>query len=375
MTTGYPQPQADTHLTPVHGTGDSAPQDVLFGVVRRVLFELDPERAHDLALRALDWPGMSRLLARYRRDDAPFRCMDLDFPNRVGLAAGLDKNGDHIDALGAIGFGHLEIGTVTPRAQPGNPRPRIFRLENRHALVNRLGFNNLGVDHLVERATARRYGGILGINIGKNATTPNERAADDYLACLERVWSVADYVTINISSPNTTGLRDLQHGDSLARLLDALVDARERLSTEHGARRPIAVKIAPDMSDAELDDFCAAVTSRRIDGVITGNTTRRRDVIEGHLYARETGGLSGAPLRPIADERLAAVRARLGAGTALIGVGGIGCGADAAAKRRIGADLVQLYTGFIFHGPALVRDCVAATATDRTGARPGQSTQ
>ena len=342
--------------------------DRTWSLARAALFELDPERAHDLALAVMEMPGARALLARRygatartARAGAPVRVMGLDFPNRVGLAAGLDKDGAHVDALGALGVGHLEVGTVTPRAQPGNPKPRMFRLERHGALINRMGFNNDGVDALVERVSRRRWRGVLGINVGKNASTPNERAVDDYVTCLERVWPVADYVAVNISSPNTAGLRELQHGDALEALLDALGDARERLATEHGRRLPIAVKIAPDMDDAALDGFAAAVAARAIDAVIVGNTTRGRAPVAGHLHAPEAGGLSGTPLRALADDRLAAVRARLPEDVALIGVGGIDSGAAAAVKVGLGADLVQVYTGLIYRGPALVGEAVRAT--------------
>ena len=353
------------------------PADRLWSLVRAALLELDPERAHDLALRAMELPGARALTARRyggaAPDDpiaatAPVRVMGLELPNRVGLAAGLDKDGAHVDALGALGFGHLEVGTVTPRPQPGNPRPRMFRLEAHGALINRMGFNNGGVDALVERVSRRRWRGVLGVNVGKNASTPNERAVDDYVTCLERAWPVADYVAVNVSSPNTAGLRDLQHGDALARLLDALCDARERLATRHGVRRPIAVKIAPDMDDAALGGFADAAVVRGIDAVIVGNTTRQRIAVAGHLHAPEAGGLSGAPLRGLADDRLAAARARLPAGVALVGVGGVDSGAAAAAKIALGADLVQLYTGLIYRGPGLVRETVRGT--DDAGPSP-----
>jgi len=346
----------------------------LFALGRAVLFELDPERAHDLALALLDRPAVQRLMRRrYAVGGRPVRHLGIDFPNRVALAAGLDKNGDHIEALDALGFGALEIGTVTPRPQPGNPTPRLFRLPGHGALINRLGFNNKGVDHLVGRLERCRRSVPLGVNVGKNATTPLERAADDYALCLERVYPHADWVSVNISSPNTANLRALQGGTALARLLARLKETQSALATRHGRCVPLAVKIAPDLDDTGLDDFCAAVREHGIEAVISGNTTFAREPVAGHLYARETGGLSGAPLKALADERLHAVAERLaGSDTTLIGTGGISKGSDALGKLERGADLVQLYTGLIFHGPALVRDCVRATA--RANAVDGSAT-
>jgi len=334
----------------------------LFAIGRAILFQMDPEKAHDMALSMLSRAPVPGFLAkRYQTQDAHVSCLGLDFPNRIGLAAGLDKNGDYIDALGAMGFGHVEVGTVTPKPQSGNPKPRIFRLPNHGALINRLGFNNKGVDHLVEQVQQRQFTGRLGINIGKNATTSLDDAEQDYLHCLERVFPHADYITINISSPNTQGLRDLQHGDRLASLLSAVKNAQSRLSTEHGRHVPIAVKIAPDMSDAELDEFCEHVVAHEIEAVISGNTTNSREPVSTHLYAAEAGGMSGKPLKPLADDRLNAVVERLRDKAVLMGVGGVSCGADAQTKIAAGASLVQLYSGLIYHGPALVRDCVLST--------------
>jgi len=339
------------------------PRDALFKLGRAILFEMDPEKAHDLALSLLSRaPVRTFLTRRYSTTPAPIDCLGQTFSNRLGLAAGLDKNGDYIDALGAMGFGHLEIGTVTPKPQPGNARPRLFRLQQHRALINRMGFNNAGVDHLVRQVKQRKYPGKLGINIGKNASTPLDEARYDYLYCLERVYPHADYITINISSPNTQGLRDLQHGERLASLLNALKNSQSKLATQHDRYVPIAVKIAPDMTNEELDDFCQAIVLHEIDAVIAGNTTSQREAVSTHLYAREAGGLSGAPLKELANDRLKALSTRLGSKAALIGVGGVSCGMDARIKIDNGATLVQLYTGLIYHGPALVRDCINSTS-------------
>jgi dihydroorotate dehydrogenase len=339
------------------------PKDWLFSLGRAILFEMDPEQAHDLALKLMSRDPVTKLLAKkYAVPNSQVDCLSQTFANRVGLAAGLDKNGDYIDALGAMGFGHLEIGTVTPRAQAGNSKPRIFRLEQHGALINRLGFNNLGVDYLVERVQKRKYSGKLGINIGKNLVTPLDDAENDYLYCMERIYAHADYISINISSPNTQGLRDLQHGERLRSLFTALKNSQSRLATSHGKYVPLAVKIAPDMSNAELDDFCEQVLAHEIEAVIAGNTTSERAAVATHLYATEAGGLSGAPLKALANDRLKAVAERIGTKAALIGVGGISCANDAQEKLDAGATLVQFYSGLIYHGPALVRDCVLKTS-------------
>jgi len=324
---------------------------------------MEPERAHDVALGFASNPlAKAWNRRRYAAAGSPTACMGLDLPNPVGLAAGLDKNGDYIDALGAMGFGFIEIGTITPEPQNGNPKPRLFRLEKHGALINRMGFNNLGVDHLVARAEKRTFNGILGINIGKNASTPLDDAQSDYLICLQKVYAVADYITVNVSSPNTQGLRDLQHGEKLRSLLDALKNSQTKLADQHGAYKPFVIKIAPDMSEEELQDFCAAVVEFEIDGVIAGNTTSQREMVATSEHARETGGLSGAPMQMLANDRLVIVARELAGKATLIGVGGINTGADAAKKCRLGADLVQLYTGLIYHGPALVQDCIRKTA-------------
>ena len=338
------------------------PTDPLFALGRAILFEMDPEKAHDMALGMLNSRPARHLLGkRYQVTPVNTAALGLHFDNRIGLAAGLDKNGDYIDALGTLGFGHIEVGTVTPRAQIGSDKPRIFRLVQHQALINRLGFNNKGVDHLVAQVQRRSYQGRLGINIGKNATTPLEQAQDDYLYCMERVYPFADYITINISSPNTQGLRELQHGEHLRLLLDTLKNAQSRLATQHNAYVPIAIKIAPDMTNEELNDFCSRIIDHEIDALISSNTTHSREPVAKHLYARETGGLSGKPVLGLANDTLAAVHERIGDKALLFGVGGITCGNDALTKLNLGADLVQLYSGLIFHGPALVRDCIEAT--------------
>jgi dihydroorotate dehydrogenase len=285
----------------------------------------------------------------------------IDFPNPVGLAAGLDKNGAHLDALFGLGFGFVEIGTTTPRPQPGNPRPRMFRLPRHRALINRLGFNNEGVDALVrnvERARSRT--GVLGINIGKNKDTPNESAQDDYLHCLERVYPLADYVTVNISSPNTAGLRELQEEQALRRLVGTLREAQERLGARHGKRVPMLVKVAPDLSDEDIEAAARVLADLQVDGVVATNTTVSRLGIEDARHADEAGGLSGQPLMAQATYVLRRMRTRLPDSIPLIGVGGVLSGADAAAKMAAGASLVQFYTGLIYRGPVLVRECVEA---------------
>jgi dihydroorotate dehydrogenase len=336
---------------------------MLYKLVQKALFAADPELAHDLALQSLRLGhelGGTRWLCS--GPPLPLRRMGLDFANPVGLAAGMDKNADYFEAIGDLGFGFVEVGTVTPRPQPGNPRPRVFRVPQAQALINRLGFNNKGVDYLVKRVREHRFAGVLGINIGKNFDTPLERAADDYVHCLEKVHAHADYVTINISSPNTANLRDLQGSESLDRLLGQLEACRERLAQEQGRRVPMAVKVAPDLEIGAIDDICQLVLKYRVDAVIATNTTIRRPGIEGLEHAGEAGGLSGRPLKPLADEVLKSFRQRLGADLCLIGVGGICCGQDAVAKLDLGADLVQVYTGLVYQGPSLVRECLTAIA-------------
>ncbi len=336
--------------------------DPLFSVIRSILFRLEPERAHAIALQAMASAPVKWWVAKHYATRAePCQCMGIHFANRVGLAAGLDKNGDYIDALAAIGFGSIEIGTITPKPQQGNPQPRLFRLPAHAALINRMGFNNAGIEHLIRQVERRQSTATLGINIGKNAATALDQAQSDYLHCLQRVYPLADYVTINVSSPNTEGLRELQHGDRLRSLLESLKQSQSTLCSEHKRYVPLVIKVAPDMHDTQIDAFCTACLEYAIDGVIVGNTTRERRLVADSPLAKQEGGLSGAPLRDLADQQLTKFAARLTDKVSLVGVGGISSGADAAHKLNLGAHLVQLYSGLIFNGPALVRDCIRST--------------
>jgi len=328
----------------------------LYGLARPLLFSLDEENAHQVALRAA---GVAALFAP-SAPRAPVRAMGLEFRNPIGLAAGLDKNAEHIDALGALGFGFLEVGTVTPRPQPGNPRPRLFRLPEREAIINRLGFNNVGVADFLENVRRARWNGVLGINIGKNADTPAERAIDDYELGLKQVYAQASYVTINISSPNTVGLRNLQQADQFDALLKRLTALREPLAERYGRRVPLAVKVAPDLDAAQILAIADAVRRHGIDGVIATNTSVSRDGVEGLRHAAEAGGLSGAPIRERATDVLRGFSKMLKNEVCLIGAGGIMSGTDAADKFAAGATLVQLYTGLIYRGPRLVAECASA---------------
>ena len=318
------------------------------------------EASHDVTLGMLSMLGSLQLdvLAPAPVED-PVRCMGLTFGNRVGLAAGLDKDARCIEAFGALGFGAIEVGTVTPRPQPGNPAPRMFRAPEASALVNRMGFNNRGVDALVSRVARRRWDGVLGVNIGKNKDTPAERAVDDYACCLERVHAHADYVTVNLSSPNTPGLRDLQLGAQLEALLDALAERRDALAQRDGRRAPMLVKIAPDLHDDDVAALCERLAQRGVDGVIATNTTIARPGVEGAVAA-EAGGLSGAPLHERSLAVVAAVRAAVGDAMTVVGVGGITDGGRARAMIDAGADLVQLYTGLVYRGPGLVAEAARA---------------
>ncbi|MBH1712169.1 quinone-dependent dihydroorotate dehydrogenase [Stenotrophomonas maltophilia] len=335
----------------------------MYSLARPFLFSLDAERAHGLGLSALDLAyrtGTTPLLAA-RIAPMPSTVFGLTFPTPVGLAAGRDKNGEHIDALFALGFGFVEIGTITPRPQAGNPQPRLFRLPEHNAIINRMGFNNAGVDALVrnvERARNRR--GLLGINIGKNKDTPNEQAVDDYIACLDKVYPLADYITVNISSPNTAGLRELQEETALRQLVSQLRDRQEDLAARHGRRVPMLVKVAPDLSDRDIDAAARVLGELQVDGVIATNTTIDHRKVAGDPLANEAGGLSGAPVLEQSTLVLRRLRSRLPESVPLVGVGGILSGADAVAKMAAGAALVQCYSGLIFRGPALVSECVEA---------------
>ncbi len=344
---------------------------MLYSAVRRALFSLDPEKAQRVALAALasvDALGLTGWVAP-PPVRAPRRVMGIDFPNPVGLAAGFDKNAEHIDLMAALGFGFIEVGTVTPRPQPGNPAPRIFRIPERQALVNRLGFNNVGLDRLLANIEGARFQGVLGINIGKNFDTPLERAHQDYLACLRGAYPQAAYIAVNISSPNTPKLRDLQNAAELERLLDALKSEQQTLSSSHGRYVPIAVKISPDLSAGQVEAVAALLVKHGMDGAIATNTTISREGVEGSRSAQEAGGLSGAPLLERSNAILQRLCDVLDGRLPVIGVGGILSGRDALAKLAAGASLVQLYTGLIYRGPDLVREVVEAVVQqERRGA-------
>ena len=335
---------------------------MFYSPLRSLLFRLNPETAHDWTHRWLSVaPTLPiRLIFKTCVPRAPRRVMGLDFPNPVGLAAGLDKDGECIKAWDALGFGFIEVGTVTPRPQAGNPKPRIFRLPPAQALINRMGFNNRGVDLLIEQVRRARFKGVLGINIGKNADTPVERASDDYLIGLRKVYPWASYITVNISSPNTPGLRDLQYGEALDRLLAALKAEQQRLADVHGRYVPLAIKIAPDLADADVRTVGQALLRYGMDAVIATNTTFSRAGVESLPHAQEAGGLSGAPLMARSTEVVRRLADVLEDRLPIIAVGGILSGADAAAKIAAGASLVQLYTGFIYRGPELIREAVQA---------------
>ena len=332
---------------------------VISDAVLPALARWDPERAHDWGLRGLRglrpfWPSLEA------RPGPAVRILGLEFAHPLGLAAGFDKNGDYLEALGALGFSHVELGTVTPRPQPGNPRPRMFRVPGTLGLVNRMGFNNKGVDHLVARLRRARYAGIRGVSIGKNAATPLEHAAQDYLACLGKVYALADYVAVNVSSPNTARLRELQAPDGLSSIVGPLLEERARLETRHGRRVPLLVKIAPDLDSAHLGAVAASLRSLGVDGVIATNTTTDLAALGPDWPPERRGGLSGAPLHGRSAAVIAQLRAELGGSFPIIGVGGIVDGERAVATLRAGADLLQVYTGFACRGPALLEEILDA---------------
>jgi dihydroorotate dehydrogenase len=327
---------------------------MLYALARPLLFALDPETAHSLALR---FSGIAGLLAA-KPPACPVRVMGLDFPNPVGLAAGLDKHAEHVDALASLGFGFLELGGVTPRPQPGNPRPRLFRIPQANAIINRYGLNSVGVDAFVQNL--RKTKCIVGVNIGKNKDTPNDKAADDYEVCLEKLYPHVDYVALNISSPNTVGLRDLQGAEFLENLIKRVKQKREQLRQKHGRNVAIALKIAPDLDDAQIRDIATIARREGIDGIVATNTTVTREGVSGLPHADEQGGLSGAPLRERSTHVLRVLSKELKNEIPLIGVGGILSGADAVEKLEAGASLVQIYSGLIYHGPQLVSECVSA---------------
>ena len=332
----------------------------MYTLLRPLLLSGDPERAHESSLRWLERArrlGLAGLVAGRTRE-LPVEAMGLSFPNPMGLAAGMDKNGAYIDALSNFGFGFIEVGTVTPKPQLGNPRPRLFRLGEQQAIINRMGFNNEGIGTLVRNVERARWKGVIGINIGKNKDTPNENALDDYRYCLERAWAVAHYITVNISSPNTPELRALQFGEPLRRLIGGLRELQEQIAAQRGIRRPLLVKIAPDLDEAEIEGVARTLNDLGIDGVIATNTTTDRFGVEGARHGREAGGLSGAPLYGLSTLVLRNLRRSLDPSITLVGVGGILSGADAVGKFSAGAQLLQCYSGLVYRGPRLISQCV-----------------
>ena len=330
----------------------------LYPIIKPLLFSIDAEKAHDLTLSTLKITDKSGLLNLYSKAPVcqPRQVMGLTFPNAVGLAAGLDKNGAVIDGMAALGFGFVEVGTVTPRPQPGNPKPRLFRVVEAGGIINRFGFNNLGVDNLIENVKSANYRGILGINIGKNFDTPIENATDDYLICLRKVYAHASYITVNISSPNTKNLRALQEKEALSQLLASLKFEQEKLSQQHGRYVPLALKIAPDLDAQQISEIADLLLIQKIDAVIATNTTLSREQVQGLKNAEEAGGLSGAPVKEKSTKVIQLLSQRLQGALPIIGVGGILSGSDAVEKIAAGADLVQIYSGLIYKGPKLVHD-------------------
>ncbi|KAA8730994.1 quinone-dependent dihydroorotate dehydrogenase [Acinetobacter qingfengensis] len=332
---------------------------MLYSLARPFLFKFEPERAHEMTMSSLKVAyRLGIIQSLYKQHLKPVTCMGITFPNPVGLAAGLDKNGDYIDALSALGFGFIEIGTITPRPQSGNSHPRLFRLPQAQAIINRMGFNNDGVDKLIENVKAAQYQGVLGINIGKNADTPVEQATEDYLICLEKVYPFASYITVNISSPNTKGLRSLQNGHALTELLFTLKQKQLELAQQYGFYVPLVLKVAPDLTNEDIIFIAGELRQFKIDGLIVTNTTLSREGVEGLLHGKEQGGLSGAPVFNKSTQCLTQFSKYLQGEVPLIGVGGILSGEQAALKQAAGANLIQVYSGLIYQGPDLIADCV-----------------
>lgn len=330
----------------------------MYSLIRPILFRFDAEKVHEFTLKQLARFGQLDFLPRVHPATSPTQLMGLNLPNPVGLAAGLDKNAEAIDGLAALGFGFIEVGTLTPRPQEGNPKPRLFRVPEHQAIINRMGFNNHGIDAAIANIERAQYRGVLGINIGKNATTPIENAVDDYLICLEKAYAYASYIAINISSPNTQNLRALQGSDELTRLLGSLKDKQQALQSIHGKYVPLAVKIAPDLDEAQIADIAHVVRETQIDGVIATNTTIDKNRLSNHPLAQEQGGLSGTPVRTSSNQVLAQFVKELDGSVPVIGVGGILNGSDAKEKMQLGASAVQIYSGLIYRGPELVRECL-----------------
>ena len=333
---------------------------MLYDLIRPLVFNFDPEQAHGLTLKTLARAEKCGVLPRVNPHTQPTTLMGLALPNPIGLAAGMDKNGECIDGLAALGFGFIEIGTVTPRPQAGNPKPRLFRSPEHQAIINRMGFNNDGIDQMIRNIARSQYRGVLGINIGKNATTPIENAADDYLICLEKAYAHASYITVNISSPNTQNLRSLQGGDELSKLLTALKNKQAALATQHSRYVPLAVKIAPDLDEAQIADIAHVVLQTEMDGIIATNTTIDKSALGASPLAQEAGGLSGAPVREPSNRVLKALAQELAGKVPIIGAGGVLSGKDAAEKIQLGATAVQIYSGMVYRGPELVKECLMA---------------
>ncbi|MEN9757603.1 MAG: hypothetical protein RL755_1790 [Pseudomonadota bacterium] len=329
-----------------------------YSLIRPLLFSVDPETAHDITLKTLSAAQGAVNALHPKMADKPVHIMGLTFKNPVGLAAGLDKNGDCLDGFAALGFGFLEVGTLTPRPQDGNPKPRLFRLVEHEAIINRMGFNNKGIDYFLEQVARSHYAGILGVNIGKNADTPIENALDDYLICLRKAYSVASYITLNISSPNTKNLRQLQQGDDLRHLISSVKEEQLKLQIEHGRYVPLVLKIAPDLTPSEVKHIANLLLEFSIDGVIASNTTISRPSVGQHVHAHEMGGLSGAPLKDMSTEIVRQLAQALNGQIPIIAVGGILSATDAQEKFEAGASLVQLYTGLIYRGATLISDIV-----------------